>query len=179
MVGILSIVLIIDRRGDAATGAGGGGVVRCGPIQALPSEGVEHLPQGVSPPAYATRPAASGTHTDAALPPNIHVYDEPIPEETAIHNLEHAYVLIYYRSDDAGALPSDVVDALADLAESESKVILAPYPALDPGTSLALVAWQRLQACGFTEDADAAVEVAGSFISRFRGAGVAPEPSGA
>jgi hypothetical protein len=177
VVAILSIVLIIERRGGA-TAAAGGGAIRCGAVRALPSEGVEHLLDGVSPPVYATRPAASGIHTDASLPPNIHVYTEPIPEETALHNLEHAYVLIYYRFDGAGALPADVVDALAGLAEGEDKVILAPYPALEPGTSLAFVAWQRLQECGFTEDADAAVEVAERFVGRFRGGGVAPEPSG-
>jgi hypothetical protein len=179
VVGILSIVLIVGRRGGREARGSVTGDVRCGPVQSLPSEGVEHLPEGVSPPAYATRPAASGIHTDATLPADIHVYEEPVPEETALHNLEHAYVLIHYRADGAGALTPGVVAALADLAQDQDKVIMAPYPALNAGVNLALVAWQRLQECAVRDDPGAAVEVTRAFIAQFRGGGVAPEPSGA
>jgi hypothetical protein len=179
VVGILSVVLMLGRRGGSEAHGSVTGDVRCGPVQSLPDEGVEHLPEGVSPPAYATRPAASGIHTDTALPPDVHVYTEPVPEETALHNLEHAYALIHYRADGAGALPPSVIDALADLAQDQDKVIMAPYPALNAGVNLALVAWQRLQECAVPGDPRAAVEVASSFITEFRGSGVAPEPSGA
>ncbi|HEV3474010.1 MAG TPA: DUF3105 domain-containing protein, partial [Actinomycetota bacterium] len=131
VVGIMSIVLIVTGRDGSQLRPVGAGSLRCTGVQELPSEGIEHLGEGVSPPVYATRPAASGVHTDATLPADVHVYDQPVPEQTAIHNLEHAYVVIYYRADGAGALPAEVVDALSGLAESEFKVILAPYPALD------------------------------------------------
>lgn len=178
VVGILSIVLILGDRATGELPLVGAGDLRCTGVQELPSEGIEHLAEGASPPPYATRPAASGVHAASPLPADVHVYTEPVPEAAAIHNLEHAYVLIYYRTDGGGTLPADVVDALAVLAQSESKVILAPYPALDPGVALALVAWQRLQECAATDDSGAAVQVARGFISEFRGGGVAPEPSG-
>ncbi len=35
-----------------------------------------------------------------------------------MHFLEHAGVILYYRADGAGALPADVVDALAGVAHA-------------------------------------------------------------
>lgn len=153
----------------------------CGEIQELPSEGQRHVQ---APPTYQTKPATSGDHSGSPLPGDVHVYDQPFDpslEFRAVHNLEHAYVLIYYRQDGVGALPEDVGDALKGLAEDESKVILAPYPELPEGDSLALAAWTRLQTCpGMdTDDADDAVAVAKGFIQRFRGGGEAPEPGAA
>jgi hypothetical protein len=66
---------------------------------------------------------------------------------------------------------------VAELADGESKVILAPYPKLEPGTALALAAWDELQQCPSTVTASQATELAESFIERFRGGGKAPEAS--
>lgn len=159
-------------RADAAAQA-----IGCGEIQDLPSEGRAHLAPGEPPPAYGTRPATSGTHSPSTLPPDVSVYDQPVPEPLAVHNLEHAYVFLYYRDGGPDALPQDVVDGLADLARDEGKVILAPHPELDEGTSLALTAWTKLQECPGVSDADQAVLAARGFIQRFRGTDNAPEPA--
>jgi hypothetical protein len=105
------------------------------------------------------------------------VYEQPVPEQNAVHNLEHGYVLVYFRQDGDGALPGGVVSALADLVEGTSKVVMAPYPGLGPEHALALVAWNELQRCPSTVTPSQAVGLARAFIDRFRSGGQAPEPS--
>lgn len=152
----------------------------CSEIQDVPNEGRDHLATGEPPPDYASTPATSGKHSGSTLPSDPKVYDQPFDEtleSQAVHNLEHAYVLIYYRQDGDAALPSNVVDALADLANGENKVLMAPYPSLPDGQSLAFAAWTHLQTCPDVTDADGAVAVAKGFITEFRGGGDAPEPN--
>jgi uncharacterized protein DUF3105 len=159
------------RRADAAAEA-----IGCNEIQDLPSEGRQHLQAGSQPPEYGTTPGTSGPHSPVPLPSDVHVYDEPVPEAQAVHNLEHAYVIMYYRAQGEQALPQNVREALADLARSEQKVILAPYPELPEGTSLTFAAWTKLQECPRVTNADSAVLAAQGFIKRFRGTDNAPEP---
>jgi hypothetical protein len=152
----------------------------CSDIQELRNEGREHLGPGEPPPNYGTTPGTSGKHGGGPLPPDPSVYDQPFDENLeaqAIHNLEHGYVLIYYRQDGDAALAENVVDALAELANGENKVLMAPYPELPEGRSLALAAWTRLQTCPTVTDADGVLAIASGFISQFRGGGEAPEPS--
>jgi Protein of unknown function (DUF3105) len=122
-------------------------------------------------------PATNGRHA-SPLPSEPAVYDQPIPEANAVHNLEHGYVIMYYRGEGESALPENIVTALEGLAESEDKVLMAPYP--DLASEFDLVAWRKLQTCDPREDADPAdaVAVARGFIGRFMGGGLAPEPAG-
>jgi uncharacterized protein DUF3105 len=152
----------------------------CGDVQtpAASAPGGLHLAPGETF-TYDQHPATSGSHAPAPLPAEPHVYTSPVEEIAAVHNLEHAYVLIYYRADGPDALPSDVVDELATLANSEDKVIMAPYPSLNEGTSLALAAWNKLWECPAGVTADQARTIASGFIEAFRGTSNAPEPRGA
>lgn len=160
------------ERADAAADALG-----CGEIQSVPSEGRGHLQQGSPPPEYGTTPATSGPHSPSTLPSGVRVYDQQVPEPLAVHNLEHAYVIIYYRAEGQGALSEGVRAALAELAQDEEKVILSPYEGLPEGTSLALTAWTKLQECPRVTDADTTVLAVEGFIKRFRGTSNAPEPN--
>lgn len=163
------------ERADAAAEA-----IGCGEIQNQPSQGRDHVD---TPPEYTQTPATSGPHSSAPLPGDQHVYTEPLDapgvEFRAVHNLEHAYVIIYYRAEGPEALSPDMVDALADLARGEQKVFLAPYAELPEGTSLAFAAWTKLLECPRVSDSDSAVLVAQGFVKRFRGTSNAPEPNGA
>jgi len=153
-------------------------VVRCGEIQELPSEGRSHVPDG-APIEPASRPATSGAHYASWLDPAGEVIDQPVDhglEGYAVHNIEHGYVFMYYRP---ALVPPATIDALAGLARSEDKVMLARYERLPPDAAVTLVAWQRLRVCTEAGDAAGMTVVARDFIERFRGdAGVAPEPSG-
>jgi hypothetical protein len=155
--------------------------IGCGEVQELPDEGRTHVDQ---PPTYGTRPATSGPHFAGPLPPDPRVYDQPFDatvEFRAVHNLEHGYVLIYYRQEGEGALDPSFVQALTELVEAEEEVILAPHPGLNEGTNLALTAWTRLEECTIANDAasDDVVLVAEDFIRRFRNAATAPEAAAA
>ncbi|HVM12396.1 MAG TPA: DUF3105 domain-containing protein [Actinomycetota bacterium] len=157
--------------------------IGCEAIVERDEKGRSHEP----PYEYTERPATSGSHAPSTLDPAVSVYDDPIDvpagdqgvslEPQAVHNLEHAYVIMYYRSEGPQALPDAVVQRLTQLAEREEKVILAPYSQLPQGTSLTLAAWTRVQQCPAVRDAGAAEQVARGFIQRFRGGGDAPEPT--
>jgi Protein of unknown function (DUF3105) len=148
-----------------------------------PKPGSQHLQPGQPPPEYETTPATYGVHAGGTYqgPAVISSPVDPALETNLVHNLEHAYVVIYYRPTGEGALPDEVRTALAEVAESEDKVIMAPYPGLDEGQSLALTAWAKLQQCPGIEgdEGDAVLSVTRGFIEQFRGGGDAPEPAAA
>jgi hypothetical protein len=123
-------------------------------------------------------PATAGRHSSTLGTPPF-VYDQPVPEANAVHNLEHGYVIIYYAEQGENVLAEDIRTALEALVEDEgNKVIIAPYPEL--ANSFDLVAWGKLQTCDPPEgaDPDDAVTVARAFIDQFRAGGLAPEPQG-
>jgi uncharacterized protein DUF3105 len=136
--------------------------------------GGEHLASGQSA-GYSEHPASSGAHDPAPLPSEPAVYTEPVREENAVHNLEHGYVLLYYRAEGPQALGEAIVARLASIAERQDKVLLAPYPDLEEGSSLAMVAWNKLWECPGTLSADDAATMANSFIEAYRGTSNAPE----
>lgn len=122
-------------------------------------------------------PATAGRHS-SPLPAEPRVYDQPVPEANAVHNLEHGYVLVYYAKGGDHPLAADIRARLQSLVRDEDKVIMAPYP--DLKDSLDLVAWGNVQACDPPANAKPgdAVTVARSFIEQFRSDGLAPEPGG-
>lgn len=161
---------IPDTALQAAEAAGCGDVET--PVSGTPDR--THLEPG-EPFTYDQQPAVAGAHDSSPLPPQPHVYEAPVEETRAVHNLEHAYVLIYYRAEDPDALPDDVVRNLQGLARSEEKVIMAPYPSLKDGTVLALAAWNRLWECPSGITVEQARTVATGFIEAYRGTSNAPE----
>ena len=85
-------------------------------------------------------PGDLGASRPSPLPSEPAVHTEPIREENAVHNLEHGYVILYYRADGPEALSVDVLARLAQIAEGQDKGLVAPYPDLEEGTSLAITA---------------------------------------
>lgn len=140
-----------------------------------PDEGAGHVTEI---PTYQSKPATSGPHFAQTLPLDVSVYDQPadpVFEARAVHNLEHGYVLMYYRAEGDGALGSDAVEALEEVAESEEEVIIAPYPDLPDGENLVFVAWTTIQRCQVEGETDDVVTVADAFIRDFLNSGDAPE----
>ncbi len=178
-VAALGYLLFVRARGP--------GEVSAEALSAARSAGCDELEQPVEPdPArthlapgeafdYTDLPAAAGPHDASPLPPDPHVYDEPIPETRAVHNLEHAYVLIYHRPSDDGGPSADAIGALEAFAREEDRVIMSPYPNLPDGQGLAVVAWNTRWMCPSSVSADQAVTIARGFVEAFRGTTVAPE----
>jgi hypothetical protein len=86
---------------------------------------------------YDLQPPAGGMHNPVWW--NCGFYDEPIPDEHVVHDLEHAAVWLAYAPDLADA----DVEVIHELARANSKVIAAPYPDLDPGEAVVATAWAR------------------------------------
>jgi hypothetical protein len=125
---------------------------------------------------YDQHPATSGYHDPGALPTTPEVYTTPVKETQAVHFLEHAGIILYYRLDGDAALPQDVVDRLAQVAKGQPNTLLIPYPDLPGGTALAMTTWNKLQTCPPTVTADQAGAIADGFARAFVCTSNAPEP---
>lgn len=81
---------------------------------------------------YPQDPPVGGPHHPVWL--NCGFYDEPVPNENAVHSLEHGVVWVTFTPD----LPTDQVEVLRLLAR-EPEVIVSPYPSL--GSAVVASAW--------------------------------------
>ena len=120
-------------------------------------------------------PAFGGNHTGGVLPPEPKVYDQQPPEQTALHNLEHGYVILYYAAEGENALDPGLVTALEDLVAGETEVLMSPYEGL--AEPVYFLAWGARQSCSPPADATAAdiVDVAEGFIADWKNGQYAPE----
>jgi hypothetical protein len=119
-------------------------------VQMFEDQGRQHIAAGEVFTGYDSRPPTSGPH-GPALPWGIH--NAPVPVESAVHNLEHGGVVIWYNCD-GGPQPLDEAacdQLLRDLSELVKPrvddgmfIVLAPYGMMD--NRIALTAWQYLDA---------------------------------
>jgi hypothetical protein len=80
-----------------------------------------------APVQYAQIPPVGGDHNPTFL--NCGIYDQPVPNENAVHSLEHGAVWITYQP----ALRQADVAKLRRLVQGRDHLILSPYPDLqDP-----------------------------------------------
>jgi len=126
----------------------------------VPVDGALHVDGEVD---YGEHPAG-GDHNAIWL--NCGRYDQPVPEENAVHSLEHGAIWITYPT----GSDSVFVDALAPYA-NQLKVIVSP---VDGQTSPVLVTGWGVQ----LETDDPADSRIDQFIAAFIGGGNAPEPGG-
>jgi hypothetical protein len=121
------------------------------PVQMFPPDpgGRTHIPAGQSY-SYNSNPPTSGPHTSATATPGVH--EEPVPKETAVHNLEHGQVVVWYNCNAPQPLNTDACNTLiqslaagvSDANNRGKRVVMTPYPAMDH--RIALTAWQFLDA---------------------------------
>lgn len=134
-------------------------------------DGREHIEQGTAGGPYSSVPAASGPHWPTPL--EWGVYPTEIPQEPAIHNLEHGGIVIWYQADQVS--PEDVT-ALTEYTRSWNsseryKVLLAPWAGEDFGHPMAILAWTWLL---YLDDVD--TDLMDRFVDQHYGD--APEPGG-
>jgi thiol-disulfide isomerase/thioredoxin len=99
----------------------------------LESPHIDRVPQS----AYNSNPPTSGPHQPRPL--DLGVYDAPVPDAAAVHNLEHGGIWITYRPE----LGSSDVAKLGDLAAHyPNAVIMSPRPSND--SMIAVVSWGRM-----------------------------------
>jgi len=119
---------------------------------------VDHTAKDVD---YPQSPAVGGPHAPVWL--DCGVYDEPVREENAVHDLEHGTVWIAYDPD----LDGDDVDELADALPQNG--ILAPYPGLT--APVVVTVWGRQLELVGADDPRLSL-----FLRRYGGGETAPEP---
>jgi hypothetical protein len=129
----------------------------CRPVRDLgPEEQAGHVTDSVE---YTTSPPHSGRHNSMPLPAGRRIVArETAPElvaERAVHNLEHAYVVVWY----GPGVSDDDVDKAGDAARETGlrKVIVVPwYAPFDDGAApFVMASWGYLQACDGVPDAAA------------------------
>jgi hypothetical protein len=112
---------------------------------------------------YDLRPPAGGAHNPVWW--NCGFYDEVVPDEHAVHDLEHGVVWVAYDPD----RPADEVEALHDLARANDRLLVSPYPSA-AGDAVVATAWARqLRLDTATDDRLVA------FIDRYVDGSQAPE----
>lgn len=113
---------------------------------------------------YDHRPPAGGAHNPVWW--NCGFYDEDVPDEHAVHDLEHGAVWLAYAPD----LPDDDVDVIHDLVRSNPKVLAAPYPDLEQGEAVVATAWARQLRLDSVDD-----ERLAEFVAQYQDGDQAPE----
>ncbi|MGA8256593.1 MAG: DUF3105 domain-containing protein [Nocardioides sp.] len=111
---------------------------------------------------YAQSPPAGGPHFEVWL--ECGVYDSAVPDEMAVHDLEHGTFWFAY---DPEELSDDEVDELAGALPGNG--IMAPYPGL--ASPVVVTVWERQLALDGADDPRLPL-----FIDEFAGGTTAPEP---
>lgn len=115
-----------------------------------------------TPVTYKETPPVGGEHNAVWL--NCGVYDAPVPNENAVHSLEHGAVWVTYRPD----LPAADVDRLKDVLP-DTYAVLSPYEGL-PSPVVASTWGHQLALTGAN---DPRLE---EFIKKYRQGPDTPEP---
>ena len=158
-------VLLIAALVVWAVARGGSTPAASGPISGLVT--YQNLARGHvdGPVRYEQTPPAGGDHSAAWL--NCGIYNEAVPNENAVHSLEHGAIWITYQPD----LPASEVAVLANDVRNQPYGLLSPYPDL-PSPVVATVWGVQLK----LQDAnDPRLK---SFIDEHADASTAPEPKG-
>jgi len=97
-------------------------------------QGRDHIADGASHPEYNSNPPSSGWHY--ASPARGGFYDEPLPDEQVIHNLEHGDIWIAYHP--------DISDEARSALESFAGQYVVVSPRFENEGNISLVAWGRV-----------------------------------
>jgi Protein of unknown function (DUF3105) len=141
-------------------------------VKSFPEAGRTHIGNDQQPGNWNSNPPTSGDHLATPLPPG--VYDNEQDPRALVHNLEHGYVVIFYRG-----VPADQLDQLREFVEARdgSKLVLAPYSGLEQN-GVALAAWRNLEILQRVN-----LDVVQAFVNDFMVPGAskssAPEPNAA
>jgi len=111
--GAIAVILLSDRPQAPPDLPG---------VESFGSLSREHTNESVS---YEQNPPVGGPHNPAWQ--NQGFYEEPVPNERAVHTLEHGAVWITYTPD----LSEDQKDALREIVESQDCLLASPYPGLE------------------------------------------------
>lgn len=97
-------------------------------------QGRDHIAGGATHPPYNSNPPSSGSHYTSTARGGF--YEEPLPDERVIHNLEHGDIWIAYHP--------DISDEAKETLESFAGQYVVVSPRRDNKGDISLVAWGRV-----------------------------------
>ncbi len=106
----------------------------------VPSLGRDHIAVNDAHIPYNSDPPTSGPHAAAA---NRGFYEDPIPDENIVHNLEHGFVAISYdceQLEDCETVKSN----LRQIVDNYDSHQVIAVPRQNRDAPIALTAWQRI-----------------------------------
>jgi hypothetical protein len=124
LAGLVVLVVLITTNGQAGSGEQIEG------LQIFPNPDRGHTTEPVT---YAQNPPVGGPHHPSWQ--NCGVYTQPVPNENAVHSLEHGVVWITYQPD----LAAEDLQRLQELTRQSGYRLLSPYPSLP--SPIVLSAW--------------------------------------
>jgi hypothetical protein len=101
-------------------------------VQEYSYAGGEHVEGDLT---YTENPPVGGPHNQ--IWQQCGYYDAPVPEENAVHSMEHGAVWITYRPD----LPADQIAKLKEKADNNDYLLVSPRP--DLPAPVVLSSWNR------------------------------------
>jgi hypothetical protein len=160
VAGVLVAGLVVAAIAFAATSTTGGSSSLPVGTQTFAESNHSHV---TGPVTYDRVPPAGGAHN--AVPLNCGIYSQPVPNENAVHSLEHGAVWITYQP----SLPPDQVALLQQLVTSnyvgtERYLVLSPYAGIP--SPIVATAWGAQLGVGQASDSRLA-----AFIQQFAGGG--------
>ena len=114
---------------------------------------------------YPQTPPVGGDHSPIWL--NCGIYGQPVPNENAVHSLEHGAIWITYQP----SLPADQVAVLKNDVRNQPYGLLSPYPGIP--TPVVATVWGVQLKLQSANDPRLL-----SFINEYADASKAPEPKG-
>lgn len=156
IVGLVVASLVLAPKPPSYTAGGTGAEIEGVELFDNTSEHVE------GPVDYPQNPPAGGPHHQVWL--NCGVYEQPVPNENAVHSLEHGALWVTYDP----ALPEADVEALRGLMPRDY-IVLSPYEGLD--ATVALSGWNSQLKVDSVDDPRI-----GEFIEEYWKSASVPEP---
>jgi len=131
--------------------------------RAVEDGGADHTKEGEKTTNWKSNPPVSGAHWPE--PQREGVYDKEVPDEGAVHTLEHGRIWITYKS----SIPDSAREALREIARNNTFILLSIRNAND--TDIALAAWNRLDTFNLNSDGSFDHARVQDFIDRYRDKG--------
>lgn len=101
-------------------------------------QGRQHIAEGEDHPSYNSNPPTSGWHYDNQA--DWGFYEESLPDERAVHNLEHGGIWISYKKNEVS---TSTLLSLKNLAQKYNHAVIIT-PRSENDTTIALASWGRL-----------------------------------
>jgi hypothetical protein len=125
-----------DRYNKERTDAG------CNEIRLFDEQTPQHIDAQSAPPRvpYNSDPPTSGDHAGSQVAP-WDIFDETLPPETFVHNLEHGGTVIHYKG-----LSDENIERLEAIIEDNPDTVLM-MPNETVTKPIVLTAWRAMQTC--------------------------------